>query len=544
MIRRLALGLLFAATLMHRADAQDPRLIARFPAPAALRLNALVDSAGREGLPTEPLVLRALEGQAKGATTDQISTALSRLRDALRTARQALDPSATAADLTTGAAALQAGVPSARLAELHHLRGSQGISAPLGAYLDLMARGANAGRAWSRIADLAKHRASDADFVRLTPQDIDRDAGDARVVHRPGTTLARIETGGGQSQLDQLPSGSLASLNGAVETWLPRMHLELSGAGENHINLGVAGIGHGAVHAGVTAAGWQFEGGPVVDVARDVAMPWTSTLFGDVTASRTFGVVSLTGEMAAGVAHIAGPARNWTRPALNVAVQAGPVRFDAGWQSLGLQDTAATHFVDSSPDSNAQRITQKFNDVSVGLGWSAHLLSVSGHLGRRTSTFGLAQTWWNAGAALHVAPTVALTAQAGRAPSNVLMAMRSAQYATVGLRFDIARNRTGNVDRDFSYAAAIVVRETPKSIRISLALAPGVQHAALTGDLTEWTPVELTRDPSGRWTARLAASAGTYRINVRTDTGTWQVPPGMPASDDGFGNRVGLLVVE
>ena len=156
--------------------AQDSRLVQRFGEPVASRLAATIDSAEHEGLPTEPLVLRALEGQAKGASTDQIVGALGRLRNALRTARVTLGPDAEPVELTTAAAALQAGVPESRLAELHQLRGGMSVSAPLGAYLDLIARGASADRAWNRISDLARRKASDAQFVHLSPTDLTRDA--------------------------------------------------------------------------------------------------------------------------------------------------------------------------------------------------------------------------------------------------------------------------------------------------------------------------------------------------------------------------------
>jgi len=182
---RLLVLLVLVATMPLLA--QDPRLAQRFSEPVAARLAASIDSAGHEGLPTEPLVLRALEGQANGASEDQIVAALSRLRGALRTARETLGPAAPSAELTTAAAALQAGVPEPRLAELHQLRGGMPVTAPLGAYLDLIARGAKADRAWSRISDLARRRASDVEFVRLTPADVDRDAKPIRPSHPPGS---------------------------------------------------------------------------------------------------------------------------------------------------------------------------------------------------------------------------------------------------------------------------------------------------------------------------------------------------------------------
>jgi hypothetical protein len=160
--------------------AQDGRVVKRFPAPVASRVNAVIDSADREGLPTEPLVLRALEGNAKGIAADRIVDALGRLRTALRTARTTLGGNAGTVELTTAAAALQAGVPEPRLAELHRLRGTQPITAPLGAYLDLVARGAEPEAAWTHVADLARKRAGDAEFVRLKPRDLDASASDRR----------------------------------------------------------------------------------------------------------------------------------------------------------------------------------------------------------------------------------------------------------------------------------------------------------------------------------------------------------------------------
>jgi hypothetical protein len=165
--------LLFTAAASLRG--QDQRLTDRFPAPVAARFGALIDSAGHEGLPTDPLVLRALEGQAKGASADQIAAALTRLHIALRTSRRTLGGGATAIELTTTAAALQAGVPEARVAELHKLRGGMSITIPLSAYLDLTARGAPADRAWNRIADLARLRAADAEFTRLKPADLEHE---------------------------------------------------------------------------------------------------------------------------------------------------------------------------------------------------------------------------------------------------------------------------------------------------------------------------------------------------------------------------------
>lgn len=156
-------ALLFPAVLA----AQDARLVARLPKATATRVGLLVDSARAEGLPTEPLILRALEGASKGAPEARIVLALDGLRDALRGARGVLGVETTAEDLAIAASALQAGVPRERVAELRQWRNGRSLTAPLGAYLDLVARGVPAERAWSQVSTLAQRRAPDRDYVGL-----------------------------------------------------------------------------------------------------------------------------------------------------------------------------------------------------------------------------------------------------------------------------------------------------------------------------------------------------------------------------------------
>lgn len=147
----------------------DQRLASRFPTSVAIRLDALVDSAAAEGLPTEPLILRALEGGAKGVPADRIQAALTRLHASLRRSRDVLGVAAAPADLTTAAAALQTGLEPARLLELRNLRGTRSLTVPLGSYLDLVAQGAVSERAWLRVMELARRQATDREYERIDP---------------------------------------------------------------------------------------------------------------------------------------------------------------------------------------------------------------------------------------------------------------------------------------------------------------------------------------------------------------------------------------
>jgi hypothetical protein len=75
-------------------------------------------------------------------------------------------------------------------------------------------------------------------------------------------------------------------------------------------------------------------------------------------------------------------------------------------------------------------------------------------------------------------------------------------------------------------------------------LPPGTRRATLASDLTEWHATDLTRSDDGRWEIVLHAAAGVYRLNISTDGGPWRAPIGFPVTDDGFGTKAGLLVLD
>jgi len=161
-----AVPLLAAMLVAGRAAAQqiDPRL-ERLDAATRPAVLALVDSARRDLLPTEPLVQRALEGATKRASGDVIVAAVRRLAVDLGHARQALGSTASPAELSAGAAALHAGASQTTLAELRHVRGEP-LIVPLAVLADLVASGVPVDSAAAAVLSLAR-RARDADLVEF-----------------------------------------------------------------------------------------------------------------------------------------------------------------------------------------------------------------------------------------------------------------------------------------------------------------------------------------------------------------------------------------
>src|SRR5438105_421247 len=145
MPRSLAAAGALAALLAATAVAQDPRL-GRLDATARPLVAGVIDSARAAGLPTEPLVQRALEGATKGAPGTLIASAVQRLAADLGRARAVLGAGATPPELEAGAAAPRAGAGPAVLAQRRPAP-RQNIPFPLPGPADPVASGLPVGRA-------------------------------------------------------------------------------------------------------------------------------------------------------------------------------------------------------------------------------------------------------------------------------------------------------------------------------------------------------------------------------------------------------------
>ena len=135
-------------------EGQDRRLADRLDATTASAVQRVVDSAAREGLPTEPLVQKALEGSTLGAPGDRIVAAVGALHGQLGRARAALGGRASEADLAAAAGALRAGLPPTALERLHSLRGDRPLVVPIAVLTDLVAEGVPPDEATRSVLDL------------------------------------------------------------------------------------------------------------------------------------------------------------------------------------------------------------------------------------------------------------------------------------------------------------------------------------------------------------------------------------------------------
>jgi hypothetical protein len=143
------------------------------PAVAAEVMH-ITDSARLAGLPSEPLLDKALEGVSKHADDRRIVQAVRGLAQRLGAARAALGPAASESDLVAAAGALYQGVPPTDLTRLRAVRNGQPIALPLVVLTDLIERGVPKATATSVVMDVARTGAGDAAFVALR-QEVEQD---------------------------------------------------------------------------------------------------------------------------------------------------------------------------------------------------------------------------------------------------------------------------------------------------------------------------------------------------------------------------------
>jgi len=199
LLRAAAAGAL-AATFVATAAAQDPRL-GRLDPGARPLVAGVLDSARAAGLPTEPLVQRALEGATKGAPGPLIVSAVQRLAADLGRAREALGPGTTPPELEAGAAALRAGAGPAVLAQLRRAR-RQTIAVPLAVLTDLVAGGVPVDSAAAAVLALAA-RARDADLVEFR-RSVERDIA----LGAPPTAATAAAAAAADARISQVNAGA------------------------------------------------------------------------------------------------------------------------------------------------------------------------------------------------------------------------------------------------------------------------------------------------------------------------------------------------
>lgn len=172
-MKRLGPAFLMLAVLAGRSEAQDTRL-ARLDSKVQARVGALLDSARTLGIPTEPVMDKALEGAAKRAPNERIINVVRSRFNELVAARAALGGGAMDPEIIAAADALHAGASAQVITALRAQRPNVPLTIPLAVLADLIARGVPPDTASTAVLALAKQPSTDAQFAALRDE-VERD---------------------------------------------------------------------------------------------------------------------------------------------------------------------------------------------------------------------------------------------------------------------------------------------------------------------------------------------------------------------------------
>jgi hypothetical protein len=175
-----------------------------------------------------------------------------------------------------------------------------------------------------------------------------------------------------------------------------------------------------------------------------------------------------------------------------------------------------------------------------------------------TTLGGQARAWGNVSAFYRMTPRLGFVAAGGSYPVDPAQGFPGGRFISLGLRITAGAGprqppatQGGPEPRPLGVAPEgtpaptgfIAKREPAGGLRLEVN-APAARVVEISGDFTNWTPLQLARSETGWWVITLPITPGKYQMNVRLDGGQWVVPPGLLPMADEFGGAAGLLVVE
>jgi hypothetical protein len=197
------IGLVGTAASAQSTDRTSSASAAVLPAGLRASMDRLADSARALGIPSEPLYLKAAEGQLKGADEARVLDVVRRLVGELVMARRMLGPGSATGELVAGANAIHARVEPERLRELREASVARhpgsSLVMPLVVVADLVSRRVTPDVAVASVRSLVTQGAPDQEFASLRTA-VERDIAGGQVpdlAMRARTDVTLRALGGG-----------------------------------------------------------------------------------------------------------------------------------------------------------------------------------------------------------------------------------------------------------------------------------------------------------------------------------------------------------
>jgi hypothetical protein len=160
-------SLVLASVSAAPALAQDVVVLPIADVKTRVAVEREIARAATKGLPTQPLIAKAMEGVTKQASGERIQEVVASLAKRLEQARVLLAPSASAAEIASGAEALRVGVPAPMLKKIRATWTNRSVVMPLDVLTELYVRGIPADHALEKITGLMARGATPAHIAGL-----------------------------------------------------------------------------------------------------------------------------------------------------------------------------------------------------------------------------------------------------------------------------------------------------------------------------------------------------------------------------------------
>lgn len=212
-------------------------------------------------------------------------------------------------------------------------------------------------------------------------------------------------------------------------------------------------------------------------------------------------------------------------------------------RNVSVAPNMAAEVLDTRTESIA-RATVRYVDTEAHVAWSHARVAVDARAGRRMVRDGERTNTWLVGGSVMLTDRLAIVGATGASAFDVAQGLPGGRYATIALR--VTTRAGGALEMRSRSRATARNMETWREQDGTVLLvvhAPHARRVELMGDFTDWRPLVMRREADDHFAARIQLPAGSYRINVRVDGGTWTAPPGTTPVADEYNGAAGLLVI-
>ncbi len=205
-----------------------------------------------------------------------------------------------------------------------------------------------------------------------------------------------------------------------------------------------------------------------------------------------------------------------------------------------------------------------YSDLRSSARLQRGVVLLEGTLGARFFSNGAGHgVYGEASATVPLGRNTALIVAGGRYPTDVITGSIAGRYVSAGIRLGAlglhrslptvrprpAIPHSSNGANGVALPAEARLEIAPRTssddqVRLTL-YAPGAGAVEISGDFTDWKPVELRRSATNgdAWEGSFRMAPGIHRINVRRDRGPWMAPAGTSRSADDFDGEVGVFLL-